>query len=108
MNTTVKDFGTYDAEERKRLFRLGTESGDKDRILVWAGTGVHLINDLKPSKVRYFRSLLRFRVLFAHAYKETDITSCFISCLFRQEILETIHDAAVKRLAAVKDCMISV
>jgi len=50
MNSSVSDVGKYNLEDRKRRFQEGTKSGDPDRILVWAGMGVHLMHDLVPSQ----------------------------------------------------------
>lgn len=35
----------------KQKYAEGLEGGDTDRILVWAGSGVGLMNEVKPARV---------------------------------------------------------
>ena len=49
---TVDDYETgEDLALLKKKFAEGLKSGDTDRILVWAGSGVGLMNQVKPARV---------------------------------------------------------
>jgi len=49
-NATVKDLDNgVDISEVKAKFSKGVTEGDPDRILVWAGTGVGLMSEIKPA-----------------------------------------------------------
>ncbi|KIJ20788.1 hypothetical protein PAXINDRAFT_178408 [Paxillus involutus ATCC 200175] len=50
-NSTVKDLDSgVDIEIVKAKFDEGVRSGDTDRMLVWSGTGVGLISEIKSAK----------------------------------------------------------
>jgi len=51
-NQTVSDQldGQLSLEERKRRFQDGLQQRDATRMVVWAGTGVDMVNDSKPAK----------------------------------------------------------
>lgn len=102
MNSTVADVGRYTIEERKRRFQDGTQSGDKDKILVWAGTGASLVNDLKPAKVSDGSDACD------PCMPQSSSRSSFAYFVYRQTILEDLHAAAVERLNAVKDAVIDI
>lgn len=52
-NLTVKDLDDgIQLTDVQRLFKEGVKAGDKDRMLVWAGTGVGLMTEIKPASVR--------------------------------------------------------
>lgn len=40
-----------DMETLRARYEEGTRKGDVDRIVVWAGAGVGLMNEIKPAKV---------------------------------------------------------
>ncbi|KZT34897.1 2-nitropropane dioxygenase [Sistotremastrum suecicum HHB10207 ss-3] len=48
-NMTIEEAGVYSLEERKERFQNAIRQNDKDRILVWAGTGVGLMKSVKPA-----------------------------------------------------------
>ena len=51
-NATVEDLDKgAGIEEVKAKFLAGVAQGDPDRMLVWAGTGVGLMSEIKPAKV---------------------------------------------------------
>lgn len=51
-NATVKDMDDgLDIDEVKVKFSKGVAEGDPKRMLVWAGTGVGLMSEIKPAKV---------------------------------------------------------
>ncbi len=53
-NSTVVDHENgRDERELKELFAKAQTEGDRERMLVWAGTGVGSMNSIKPAKVRY-------------------------------------------------------
>lgn len=53
-NSTVVDHEIgRDERELKELFAKAQVEGDRERMLVWAGTGVGAMNSIKPAKVRY-------------------------------------------------------
>lgn len=53
-NSTVVDHENgRDERELKELFAKAQKEGDRERMLVWAGTGVGAMNSIKPAKVRY-------------------------------------------------------
>lgn len=41
-----------DLEERLKLFDESASNGEKDRLVVWAGVGAGLTNEIKPAEVR--------------------------------------------------------
>ncbi|KAF9245316.1 2-nitropropane dioxygenase [Melanogaster broomeanus] len=50
-NSTVKDLERgVDIETVKAKFNEGVRNGDPDRMLVWSGTGVGLVSDIKSAK----------------------------------------------------------
>ncbi|KAF7973637.1 hypothetical protein HWV62_14708 [Athelia sp. TMB] len=50
-NATIEDFDKgVGIEEVKAKFLAGVAQGDPDRMLVWAGTGVGLMSEIKPAK----------------------------------------------------------
>ena len=52
-NNTVKDLDEgADIDVVREKFKKGVSEGDPDRMLVWAGTGVGLISDIKDARVR--------------------------------------------------------
>lgn len=52
-NNTVKDMDSgVNIETIKHKFTEGNTEGDADRMLVWAGTGVGLMTEIKDAKVR--------------------------------------------------------
>lgn len=40
-----------DVDIVRRRYTEGAEKGDPDRVVVWAGTGVGLMNRIQPAKV---------------------------------------------------------
>jgi len=42
--------GRLSLEERKRIFEDGKKQNDAAKMVVWAGTGVDMVNDTKPAK----------------------------------------------------------
>jgi len=42
--------GKLSLEERRRRFEDGAKERDASRMVVWAGTGVDMVNDTKPAK----------------------------------------------------------
>lgn len=53
-NATVKDVDNgVDMVEVQAKFSKGVAEGDPNRMLVWAGTGVGLMSEIKPAKVRF-------------------------------------------------------
>jgi len=50
-NATVEDMDNgVSLEEVKTKFAAGVAKGDASRMLVWAGTGVGLMSEIKPAK----------------------------------------------------------
>jgi len=50
-NDTVKDVDSgVDIETVKEKFQTGIRDGDPDRMLVWSGTGVGLISEIKGAE----------------------------------------------------------
>lgn len=50
-NETVKDFdgGVIGIEERQKRYGTAEKEGEKDRLVVWAGTGVGNMKVIKPA-----------------------------------------------------------
>lgn len=50
-NETVKDFddGVIGIEERQKRYGTAEKEGEKDRLVVWAGTGVGNMKQIKPA-----------------------------------------------------------
>jgi len=42
--------GQLSLEERKRRYQIGTQQKDANSMVVWAGTGVDMVNDNKPAR----------------------------------------------------------
>jgi len=50
-NHTVEDYDQgRDLDAIRQEFRQATQKGDRNRMLVWAGTGVGLMKDIIPAK----------------------------------------------------------
>lgn len=57
---TVEDFEKgLPIEELRSKFMEGVHKGDPDRMVVWAGTGVGLMNTIQPAKVSDYCVLSR-------------------------------------------------
>jgi nitronate monooxygenase len=54
--------GQLSLEERKRRYQIGTQQKDANSMVVWAGTGVDMVNDNKPARVRSRHSQLTWSV----------------------------------------------
>ena len=39
-------------EDRQKRFDESAKKGEKDRLVIWAGVGVGLVNEIKPAAVR--------------------------------------------------------
>ena len=53
-NDTVKDVDSgVDIETVKEKFQTGVHDGDPDRMLVWCGTGVGLVSEIKGAEVGF-------------------------------------------------------
>ncbi|KAM6496885.1 2-nitropropane dioxygenase [Amanita muscaria] len=51
-NRTVEDFEKGESMDKIRpKFLEGVQKGDRERMLVWAGTGVGLMNNVQPAKI---------------------------------------------------------
>lgn len=72
---TVKDFDDgVDISILRSKFKEATAVGDSERMLIWAGAGVGLINSLLPARV----SLL-FSIITTSAYYQCVVNECFVN-----------------------------
>jgi nitronate monooxygenase len=82
-NDTVKDYDNdVSIDDVKKKFIDGVASGDAHRMLVWAGTAVALMTEIKSAKV-------------SHSLKEPSPLTFVL-----QAIMEELHQGIVERLMA--------
>lgn len=88
---TVDDFEKgVDIDTLRRRYNEGTLKEDPDRIIIWAGAGIGLLNKSQPAKVMH----LLFGLLLK---SKNDIVF--------QEVVEEVHWECVERLRAVSSSL---
>ncbi|KAG5653329.1 hypothetical protein H0H81_001069 [Sphagnurus paluster] len=87
-NSTVVDFENgVDIADLRRKYADGVKVDDPDRIVIWAGAGVGLMNKIQPAKVRPPRTVFTIEFMYG--------MSTF------QEIVEEIHGECVTHIQSV-------
>lgn len=85
-NNTVKDLDEgADISVVREKFKKSVSEGDPDRMLVWAGTGVGLISEIKDARVR------------------TRLSERAITDRVTQAVVQELHHDTVERLKAVSE-----
>ena len=88
---TVADFESGgDHDELRRKYQEALKKNDTSRTIVWAGTGVGLMDTVKPAKVSLPALIFR---------RDTHYIPPF------QEIVKELHTDCVHHLAAVADVL---
>lgn len=97
-NQTVEDADAgVDMEEVKQKFLEGARSGDHSRMLVWAGEGVALMNEVQGAKVCTHR--------FAYSIIWSIVELGGLILFFSKDLMETLHREIVQSLQSTQSLL---